>query len=151
MKLSTSKKYILFMFQSFSLSLLVLAPLPVVAQNQSRPEKDKKDDDLILCPVHVVLVTVVVRDGDGKEVTDLRKDDFKVYEDGDEKVIDFWHRREVSANGESSIRYEIGYYPVDEKLDDSKRRINVEIAAKGKVKYKVQIVAKEESGKVERQ
>ena len=151
MKLIASKEYILFLFLILLSYFLVLAPTPIVAQDQSRPEKHKKDDDLIRCPVHLVLVTVVVRDGNGKEVTDLRKDDFTVHEDGAKKVIDFWHRRETSTSRESSIRYEIGYYPVDELLDDSKRRIKVEVASRGKVKYKVQIIANEESGKGDRQ
>ena len=133
MKLSASKECILLLFLSFLPPLLVLAPKPIGAQNQSRSGKEKRDDDLIVCPVHVAFVTVIVRDGEGKEVRDLSKDGFKVYEGGAEKVIDFWHRREVSANGESSMRYEIGYYPADEKLDDSNRRIKVEAASMGRV------------------
>jgi len=125
------------------LSVILSAPTSVGAQNQGKSERDKKDYDLILCPVHVVFVTVVVRDSEGKGVKALRKDDFKIFEGGKEQAIDFWQRREMSTKGESGPRYKIGYYPVDEHLDDNKRKIRVDVTSKGTARNKVGIVANE--------
>ncbi|HXI92379.1 MAG TPA: VWA domain-containing protein [Blastocatellia bacterium] len=62
-----------------------------VAVQQSPPVKDqvkaKKEDDVVRISVTLVQVDAVVTDRHGKQVTDLQKDDFEIYEDGKRQQI----------------------------------------------------------------
>lgn len=139
--LSGSQKHIFLSCLAFT---LIWFPGLVVAKGQSTSAQEKRNDVVISCPVHFVVVEVAISDKAGKQVKDLRKDDFKVYENGAKRVIDFWERSENSANGQSSTHYKVGLYPFEKQLD--MRKVKVQLASKRKAKYAVQIVAIEESG-----
>jgi hypothetical protein len=118
--------------------IFVLAPLPSLAQNQSKADQDKKPDDLIICRVFVVVLEVTVRDRKNKDVADLGHEDFRVYEDGKKRMIGRFQRQGISVNGQAVTLYKIGFYPIKENLDNKLRKIKIQVQTKSKMKYRVQ-------------
>ena len=72
-------------------ALLIFSPLsPVVAQNPAKsPEKQDKSaqEDVVRVTTNLVQIDVVVTDKEGKQVTDLRPDDFEISEDGKRQQV----------------------------------------------------------------
>jgi VWFA-related protein len=72
-------------------ALLIFSPLsPVVAQNPATsPEKQDKSaqEDVVRVTSNLVQIDVVVTDKEGKQVTDLRPDDFEISEDGKRQQV----------------------------------------------------------------
>jgi hypothetical protein len=118
--------------------IFVLAPLPSLAQNQSKADQDKKPDDLIICRVFVVVLEVTVRDRKNKDVADLGHEDFRIYEDGKKRMIGSFQRQGISVNGQAVTLYKIGFYPIKENLDNKLRKIKIQVQTKSKMKYRVQ-------------
>lgn len=58
---------------------------PVSQQQEGAPAND--DDDTIRITTNLVQVDAIVTDGQGQQVSDLRPEDFKIYEDGREQKI----------------------------------------------------------------
>jgi VWFA-related protein len=74
--------------------LTVLAAIPIVAQNESSKERPRRalpaetdPQDVIKIETDLVPVDVTVTDAKGRLVRTLRKEDFKLYEDGVERPI----------------------------------------------------------------
>lgn len=63
------------------------APAKPAQGTQSNPPTQLTQAPTIKVPVEVVIVPVTVKDGSGNLVADLRKDDFRVFEDGVEQQI----------------------------------------------------------------
>lgn len=62
---------------------------PPPAQTPATPQDQKKQGPLtIVVPVNLVNLSVTVKNGDGQLVPDLHKDEFRVFEDEVEQVVD---------------------------------------------------------------
>lgn len=68
-------------------SCCVLALLVSALRGQSQ---EKKDDDVITCPVFVSVLTATVTDKSGRPVTTLTHDAFTVFDDNVPRPVDFW-------------------------------------------------------------
>ena len=66
--------------------MIVLLPLAILAQTNSRLDQ-KKEDDVIRVETNLVTVPVTVKTRDGAFVSDLSLKDFHIYEDGVEQEI----------------------------------------------------------------
>lgn len=124
-------------FLSFSIQSL--------AQTQEQPKADSKtkaEDQVIKCFEYVGMVKVEVRDQHGKEVADLRKDDFILYEDGVRQPICFWRRNEGVDRQTQQAMYEAGYYPTNTRFGGEYRNIRVLVRSKGKRKLRVEFSPK---------
>ncbi len=73
----TIKHYLLFAGLSCLGSLLCFA-----SGQGSKAQKSARDDQTIKVAVEMVSLPVVVTDRSGKRITDLKKEDFEVFEDG---------------------------------------------------------------------
>jgi Ca-activated chloride channel family protein len=68
-------------------SCCVLALLVSVPRGQSQ---QNKDDQIIVCPVFLSVLTATVTDKSDRPVTTLTHDAFTVYEDNVPRAVDFW-------------------------------------------------------------
>ncbi|HKP12327.1 MAG TPA: VWA domain-containing protein [Blastocatellia bacterium] len=82
-------------------SMLALAGLllasPAFAQGD-RPKQNPPDDEPIKLHTTLVQVPVVVKEKGGRYLTDLRKDDFIIYEDGARQTIEYFGTTEEPFN-----------------------------------------------------
>jgi VWFA-related protein len=67
--------------------LIMLLFCSSLLSQEKKTEKDAKDLPTIKIPVDVVVVNVTVVDKQGKPVTDLQRDEFRIYEDGKPQSI----------------------------------------------------------------
>ena len=77
---------------SLSLSLLVILHAPFVAahaQSQESKEAQKNRDEVLTLKSHLVNIDVIVRDKKGKSVTDLKAEDFTIFENGVRQKVEF--------------------------------------------------------------
>src|SRR5262245_13264961 len=74
---------------SFALIMALAFPLAAAQTPAQQPqnEKDKQGIYRLRVETELVLVNVVVRDKQGKPVTDLKQDDFTILEDGKAQKI----------------------------------------------------------------
>jgi len=84
-----------------SLSLLVtaavfLSAIPVQSQDKKRTSAD--DDDVIKVTANLVSLDVIVKDKKGKAITDLKPEDFTVFENGVPQKIQFFDSTLTSGN-----------------------------------------------------
>jgi hypothetical protein len=114
------------------------------AQSQEQPldSKTKTEDKASSCFVYVAMVNVEVTDRQGKEVTDLRKDDFIIYENGVKQEMCYWKRNVGSDRATDQSMYEVGYYPTNFRFKDEWRKIRVLLRSKDQRKLKVQFTPK---------
>ena len=111
--------------------------------NQSPPGNNRANKSgVIACPVYVTAVRVKVRDQTGKEVSELTKDDFFIYEDGVRQPIVFWTDEWNSDTDGKQSGYEMAYFPMKYPFDGSFRKINVVVRPKRKRKLKVEFSPK---------
>ncbi|MGB8509572.1 MAG: VWA domain-containing protein [Pyrinomonadaceae bacterium] len=61
------------------------------ARPASTPVEIKDDDDVLKIDTDLVLVDVTVTDAEGRPVRNLRTEDFKLYEDGEQRPITFFN------------------------------------------------------------
>ena len=117
-----------------------------VAQSPDQSESDnstKSKAEIIVCPTYVTMVRVKVRDKTGKEVSDLTKDDFIVYEDGVRQPIVLWTSEDGDSDAEGiQPGYEMAYYPMKYPFDGKFRRIQVVVRPKRKDKLRVEFSPK---------
>ncbi len=71
-----------------------LTPPPAAQDPQSSPQQDN-GQVRIRIPVNQVIVPVTVKDGDGRLVPDLRRDEFRIFEDNVEQKIAFFRAEAV--------------------------------------------------------
>src|ERR1700755_414870 len=83
----------------FATTLLALLLLPHAARAQQQGDdqnrRDRKppeivdDDEVLKIDTDLILVDVTVTDAEGKPLRGLRPEDFKLYEDGEERPVAF--------------------------------------------------------------
>jgi Ca-activated chloride channel family protein len=64
-------------------------PAPAPAQRPAPTPEEVDDEDVLKIDTDLVLVEVSVTDAEGRAVKGLRPEDFKLYEDGDERPVAF--------------------------------------------------------------
>src|SRR5687768_5877790 len=80
------------------ISLIVCFAMFVTAGAQQRPETAPQDDRLRIT-TNLIQLDVVVTDKDGRQVTDLRPEDFEVSESGKrQSITNFSYVANVGAN-----------------------------------------------------
>jgi len=81
----------------------MLCFLVVPAQSQERKEAKKgSDDDVIKVTANLVNLDVIVKDKKGRAITDLKPEDFKVFENGVPQKIEFFDSTLTSGNEAAS-------------------------------------------------
>ena len=111
--------------------------------DQSTPDANTKNkSEIIRCPVYITVVKVKVSDQAGKEVSELTKDDFSVYEDGVKQQIVFWTSDGDTDAARIQPGYVMAYYPVNRSFEGKFRRIRVVVRAKGRAKLKAEFTPK---------
>src|SRR5713101_5864990 len=71
-------------------SAILLSFMPVPAQQKKESNKSADDDDVIKVTSNLVSLDVIVKDKKGKAITDLKPEDFTVFENGVPQKIDFF-------------------------------------------------------------
>lgn len=74
---------------SFSQAQTPLGPPPPLPTPQATPTEETPED-VVRVTTSLVTVPVVVKDKNGNDVTDLKREDFRLYEDGVEQQIAFF-------------------------------------------------------------
>ena len=131
----------------FGLLLIFIVAFPSLTQSippiPQQTKDGKKEDSIIVCnQTCLAIVYVKVVDGSGKEILTLSRDDFLVYEDGVQQDINHMWRNDNYKQERKQARYQLGYYPTNEKFDGKYRKINVTVQAKDVTKWKVQVFPK---------
>lgn len=62
----------------------------IVAQSQGDKEAQKKQDEAVKLETRLVILDVIVKDKKGKYVTDLKAEDFSVFEEGVAQKVEFF-------------------------------------------------------------
>lgn len=89
------------------------------------------------------MVKVEVTDQEGKEVADLKKDDFVIFEDCVKQEMIYWRRNVGSDRATDQAMYEAGYYPPNSLFFRGEWRENrVLVRSPDKRKLKVQFTPK---------
>jgi VWFA-related protein len=91
------------LFLTFTLGL----SLPVSAVSQTRTtappkENDPQKDEVVRVTTNLVQVDVVVTDADGKQVSDLRPEEFEVFEDGKRRQLTNFSYISTGRTGDAS-------------------------------------------------
>lgn len=95
---------------SLSLLLIIsfLPPTPLLAQQGQPPatkQQQKGTDEQVSITTNLVQVDVIVTDKDGKQVTDLRPEEFEITEDGKKQAVtNFSYISNLSANSTGTLR-----------------------------------------------
>src|SRR5262249_46198833 len=78
---------------------LLLAPVPYShAQEMPQQDKQKSEDEPVKLKTTLVQVPVIVKDEGERYLTDLKKEDFKLYENGKVQEITFFGTTEIPFN-----------------------------------------------------
>src|SRR6266568_5069405 len=77
--------------------VLFLAAIPVQSQDK-KPNKSADDDNVIKVTSNLVSLDVIVKDKKGKAITDLKREDFTVSENGVPQKIEFFDSTLTSSN-----------------------------------------------------
>jgi len=72
------------------LGMLAVFFQPAQAQSQKSKDPQKKQDEAITLKTHLVTLDVMVKDSKGKYITDMKADDFTVFENGVRQIVDFF-------------------------------------------------------------
>ena len=86
---------------AFVLFSLTHGPAPrAQEQPQQRPTPEPVElgeDDVLKIDTDLILVDVMVTDAEGRAVKGLRPEDFKLYEDGDERPVAFLQKHQPNS------------------------------------------------------
>src|SRR5882762_9854322 len=82
-------------------SVLCLWVVPAHSQEKQEAKKSSDQDDVIKITSNLVSVDVIVKDKKGKAVTDLKAEDFTVYENGVPQKLEFFDST-LSGSGDSA-------------------------------------------------
>jgi len=82
-------------------SVLCLWVVPAHSQEKQEAKKSADQDDVIKITSNLVSLDVIVKDKKGKAVTDLKAEDFTVYENGVPQKIEFFDST-LSGSGDSA-------------------------------------------------
>jgi VWFA-related protein len=85
------------------LTFLFVVLLTISSFAQNPPTSVKDDDDVVKISTNLIQVDVSVTDKDGKQVTDLKPEDFEIYEDNKKREISNFSYVSVTApNGKNN-------------------------------------------------
>src|SRR5713226_6965015 len=87
-----------------AISALFLSFMPVPAQQKKETNKSADDDDVIKVTANLVSLDVIVKDKKGKAITDLKPEDFTVFENGVPQKIDFFDATLTTSEAAQPIR-----------------------------------------------
>src|SRR5947209_9920590 len=83
-------------------SLLACAASPRAQQQSKAPPKAGDDEEVLKVRSHLVNVDVSVKDKKGNYVTDLKAEDFAVFENGVRQKVEFFNPPLAGGGGESA-------------------------------------------------
>ena len=88
-----------------TLSLLLLALFPVRSPAQDPPseQRQEKSDERVIVTTNLVQVDAIVTDKDGRQVKDLRPEDFELIEDGNARQIIAFSYMPLDGSGTSTL------------------------------------------------
>lgn len=113
------------------------------SQIQSNEEgRIKSDDQTIICKVLTIGVRANVTDWQGKEIADLTKDDFIIYEDGVKQELQFWKRNTGPDRQPDQPIYEAGYLPNTRHFRGEWRKIRIVVRNQDERRLKVEFTPK---------
>ena len=116
------------------------------AQSQKQPSAEGNvtdDRQIIVCSFgYVARVKVEVRDRHWKEIKDLRKDDFTIFEDGVKQEICVWNNDAWIDRQADQAVHEVGYYPTNWHFKGELRKIRIFVRGQAKRKLYVQFSPK---------
>ncbi|MBC7911503.1 MAG: VWA domain-containing protein, partial [Pyrinomonadaceae bacterium] len=72
---------------SLAIALMFALVAPVFGQNPATPPPPQDDEDVVRITTNLVQVDAVVTDKNGRQVTDLRADEFEIQENGETRQI----------------------------------------------------------------
>lgn len=133
MKRRNSLAHPLFRFHLLLIGILLF--VPTTGFGQAR-EKQVDSDCAVICTTYLISIQVEVEDESGHLLSDLNKDQFVIYEDGVKQSLEYLKRQELTLAGRSRARYELGYYPTNDKQDRTFRRIQVQVLPDERTKVK---------------
>src|SRR5712692_1546836 len=79
-------------------TVLVFFLTAALARSQNNQEGRKSQDEAITLKTHLVTLDVIVKDNKGKYVTDIKPEDFSIYENGARQVIEFFDPPRAGGN-----------------------------------------------------
>ena len=83
----------------FSLLVILAVCLPAIdAHSQQGSSAQKSNDEIVTLKAHLVSVDVLVKDKKGKYITDLKDEDFVVYENGVKQKLEFFDPPLIGEN-----------------------------------------------------
>jgi Ca-activated chloride channel homolog len=100
-KLGVQRKLTVLVLLPFIVASLAFAQEPTAPAKRPRKvfqSEIQKPDDVVRVDTDLVSVDVVVRDSEGRPVRDLQRENFKIYSDGVEQPLSFFHVE--SRNGQ---------------------------------------------------
>jgi VWFA-related protein len=87
-------------FAAFTTKLLTCLPTgllavlvflqPAQAQPQKSKEAQKSQDEAVTLKTHLVTLDLMVKDNKGKYITDMKAEDFTIFENGVRQIVDFF-------------------------------------------------------------
>jgi VWFA-related protein len=80
-----SRRSLIYLFVMTGVSMQMIA-----AQSQGNKETQKKQDETVRLETRLITLDVIVKDKKGKYVTDLRAEDFSVFEEGVAQKVEFF-------------------------------------------------------------
>jgi VWFA-related protein len=98
------KETVILVFSSFLMVVVLVAAFMsyAQAQNPSQTGRQETTDDVVRVNTTLVTVPVGVKDRHGKSILNLRREDFRLYEDGVEHEIAYFESPEKEANSEAA-------------------------------------------------
>lgn len=75
----------------------------------------------------LITVQVEIVDKTGAPVTNLKADDFLIWEDGAKQTPDLIKEQKVVVAGKERIWYRVGYYSTNDKRDGTFRAIRIDV------------------------
>lgn len=124
------------------ISLVCMLLNLIQAQSKLNSTRISPDPNLITCTTLQINIEVVVTDRKGKDITDLRHNNFVVYENKIKQEIVAWKKLEVNINRVPHIKHVLSYEPSNDLVDGTLRKIKVKITTIENRKVKVRLTPK---------
>lgn len=84
------------------LMVLAVSSLPAQAQSQKSKEGQKSQDETIKLKANLTALDVMVKDGKGRYITDLKSEDFSIFENGVRQTVEFFDPPLIDGKRQSS-------------------------------------------------
>ena len=98
---------------------------PALGQTKNNPKEEESTCGLV--SPELVFIQVEIVDKTGAPVTNLKADDFLIWEDGAKQTTDLVKAQKVVIAGKERIWYHVGYYTTNDKLDGTFRAIRIDV------------------------